>query len=153
MRAHGNEARLGRRFAIVIGVAAAGVMALGAQTATSTTGPVDTPPDLRLSGAKRQHPQAQAGHVYVTVRCLDQGCTTRVTGRLTKVKEDKLGPVGNGLRADSGLRVGLKLPRKTRKQVRRALNEGKTVKAKVTVRAHDGADNVAIAKRTIKLVK
>ena len=35
MRAHGNEGRLGRRFAIVIGVAAAGVMALGAQTATA----------------------------------------------------------------------------------------------------------------------
>ena len=38
MRANGNEGRLGKRFAIVIGVAAAGVMALGAQTATSTTG-------------------------------------------------------------------------------------------------------------------
>ena len=35
MRAHGNEGRLGGRFAIVIGVAAAGVMALGAQTATA----------------------------------------------------------------------------------------------------------------------
>ena len=145
---------MGERFAIVIGVAALGVMALGAQTATSTTGPVDTaPPDLRLSGAKTQNPQAQAGHVYVTVRCRDQGCTTRATGRLTKVKEDKLGPVGTGNRAGIALRLGLKLPRKTRKQVRRALNEGKTVKAKVTVRAHDAADNVAIAKRTIKLVK
>ena len=41
---------MGRRFAILIGVAAAGVMALGAQTASSTTGdPVDsTPPDLQL---------------------------------------------------------------------------------------------------------
>ena len=50
---------MGKRFAIVIGVAAAGVMALGAQTATSTTGePVDrAPPDLRLSGAKKQSPQ------------------------------------------------------------------------------------------------
>ena len=91
--------------------------------------------------------------MYVTVRCRDQGCTTRATGRLTKVKEDKLGPVGTGNRAGIALRLGLKLPRKTRKQVRRALNEGKTVKAKVTVRAHDAADNVAIAKRTIKLVK
>ena len=35
MRAHGNEARLGRRFAIVICVAATGVMALGAQTAAA----------------------------------------------------------------------------------------------------------------------
>ena len=45
---------MGKRFAIVIGVAAAGVMALGAQTATSSTGePVDRiPPDLQLSGDK-----------------------------------------------------------------------------------------------------
>ena len=92
--------------------------------------------------------------MYVTVRCLDQGCTARVTGRLTKVKEDKKARAGGERPQDrSELRVGLKLPRKTRKQVRRALNEGKTVKAKVTVRAHGGADNVAIAKRTIKLVK
>ena len=49
---------MGKRFAFVIGVAAACVMALGAQTATSTTGPVDrVPPDLKLSGDKRQNPQ------------------------------------------------------------------------------------------------
>ena len=30
--------KMGKRFAIVIGVAAVGVMALGAQTASSTTG-------------------------------------------------------------------------------------------------------------------
>ena len=43
-------------FVIVIGVAATGVMALGAQTATSTTvEPVDSvPPDLQLSGDKTQ---------------------------------------------------------------------------------------------------
>ena len=48
-----------KRFALVIGVAAAGVVALGAQTASSTTGdPVDsTPPDLQLSGPKKQSPQ------------------------------------------------------------------------------------------------
>ena len=52
-----------KRFAIVIGVAATGVMALGAQTASSTTGePVDsTPPDLQLSGPKKQSPQKTAG--------------------------------------------------------------------------------------------
>jgi hypothetical protein len=47
---------MGKRFAIVIGVAATGVMALGAPTATSTTGErVDrVPPDLQLSGATTQ---------------------------------------------------------------------------------------------------
>ena len=40
-----------------------------------------------------------------------------------------------------------------RKQVRQALDEGKNVKAKVTVKATDAAGNVATAKRTITLVK
>jgi hypothetical protein len=35
MRAHGREGEMGKRLAIVIGVAAAGVMALGAQTAAA----------------------------------------------------------------------------------------------------------------------
>ena len=39
MRAHTEgKYEMGKRFAIVIGVAAAGVMALGAQTATSSRG-------------------------------------------------------------------------------------------------------------------
>jgi hypothetical protein len=48
---------MGKRFAIVIGAAAVGVMALGAQTASSTTGRVDrVPPDLQLSGHTKQSP-------------------------------------------------------------------------------------------------
>ena len=40
-----------------------------------------------------------------------------------------------------------------RKQVRRALAEGKNVRARITVRAHDAAGNVATAHRTIRFVK
>ena len=52
MRAHTERKyKMGKRFAIVIGAAAAGVMALGAQTALAGGEPVDsTPPDLQLSG-------------------------------------------------------------------------------------------------------
>ena len=50
MRAQGNEGRLGRRFAIVIGVAAAGVMALGAQTTVATPDVVKY--DTKLGGHK-----------------------------------------------------------------------------------------------------
>ena len=85
---------MSKRFTIVIAVATAAVMALGAQTATSTTvGPVDSdPPDLRLSGPKRQNPQRDhicdsAGcEVIVKVRCGDEACIARAKGRLTKVK-------------------------------------------------------------------
>ena len=164
MRVQGNEGRLGRRFAIVIGGAAAGVMALGAQTATSTTGPVDrVPPDLRLSGDKTQHAtgprhlcDSRYCDVIVEVSCGDEACTERSTGKLTKVKNDKLDPDGNWRVApgETLKGTGPEMSSETqRKQVRKALNEGKNVKAKVTVRAHDAAGNVATAKRTIRFVK
>jgi hypothetical protein len=160
-----------RRFAIVIGVAAAGVMALGAQTATSSTvEPGDsTPPDLRLSGPKKQE---LGNAVKVKASCGDEACTVRGSGELTKVKEhatideSKFGPAGL-VPASADLGPGetttlkLKLDdgdesasqRKTRKKARKALDEGKKVEAKVTVHATDAAGNEATAKRTIKLVK
>jgi uncharacterized membrane protein YqiK len=46
----------------------------------------------------------------------------------------------------------LELRKKTRKQVRKALTDGKKVQAKVTVEARK-AGKVATAKRTIRLVK
>ena len=93
---------MGRRFVIVIGVAATGVIALGAQSASSTTGdPVDsTPPDLQLSTPKKQDPQNAefcdrgACSLIVRVSCGDEACTALATGKLTKVKMDKLPPVG-----------------------------------------------------------
>jgi hypothetical protein len=59
MRANTKQKqKLGKRFAILIGVAATGVMALGAQTALAGGESVDsTPPDLQLSGPKKQSPQ------------------------------------------------------------------------------------------------
>ena len=53
---------IGKRFTIVVGVAAVGVMALGAQTATSTTGRIDrVPPDLQLLGPMKQDPVIAPG--------------------------------------------------------------------------------------------
>jgi len=55
MRAHGREGRMGRRFAIVIGVAAAGVMALGAQTASAGVHKYDTTLTLTKDGGSDYH--------------------------------------------------------------------------------------------------
>ena len=190
---------MGRRSAILIGVAAAGVMALGAQTASSTTGEsVDsTPPDLQLSGPKKQSPQnvprdcppsassrcdpcnyyRHACDLEVQVSC-DEVCTLRATGKLTNVKMDKLGPVGPYDMCPAGETIDEELalcpefgpalrpgPDGThdvrpglakyaqRKQVRKALDKGENVQAKVTLKATDAAGNVATAKRTITLVK
>jgi hypothetical protein len=173
---------MGKRFAVVIGVAAAGVMALGAQTASSTTGdPVDsTPPDLQLSGPMKQSPQnvprncppagssncdpcPAPGHpcsVEVRVSHTGEAFTVRATGKLTNVKMAKLapdgisvGPVPTGTKGNRP-KVGPVLAKYAqRKQVRQALAEGKNVKAKVTLKATDAAGNVATAKRTITIVK
>jgi membrane peptidoglycan carboxypeptidase len=179
MRAHGREGtNMGKRFAILIGVAAAGVMAVGAQTATSTTGPVEgktgttenngdawfdlVPPHLKLSGDKTQNPQQDRicdrdyCDVIVKMRCRHQACTTRARGRLTNVRNDRLSPDGPiVIRPGKTIRgTGPELARKAqRRQVRKALRKGKNVKAKVTVRAKDAAGNVATAKRTITLVQ
>ncbi len=134
---------------------------LGAQTASSTTGErVDrVPPDLRLSGAKTQHAtgprhlcDSRFCDVIVEVSCGDETCTERSTGTLTKVKNDKLEPDGNWRVApgETLKGTGPEMSDVTqRKQVRKALNEGKNVKAKVTVRAWDAAGNVATRHRTI----
>jgi hypothetical protein len=168
---------MGRRFAIVIGVAAAGVMALGAQTATAGGESVDsTPPDLQLSGKKKQKigiadpgdgwegsfPNGHCGGrecrraVKVKASCGGEACTVRAEGKLTKVKNDKLKPASDDLDPADGngeSELVLKLSPSTHKKAYKALDEGRNVQAKVTVRAKDAAGNVATAKRTVKLVK
>jgi hypothetical protein len=193
--------KMGKRFAILIGAVAAGVMALGAQTATSSSGdPVDStcapptwscPPELQpllLDGQLNVGPGTSNGRsswaVEVIASCgevgiavppanpanvPDLGCTVRAEGKLTKVKNDRLKPfhasipgprlnvcpvgqpfcewVSGGL-----VREDLKLRKKTRKQVRKALDEGKNVKAKVIVHATYADGNVATVKDTITLV-
>jgi hypothetical protein len=122
------------------------------------------PPDLRLSGPKKQSPQKYAScdgqwcNLQVKASCGDRWCTARVAkGRLTNVKKDKLWPaVGFAKEITPGQRAYMGpelLNDRQRKQVRQALAEGKTVKAKVTVKATDTSGNVATAKRTITLVK
>ncbi len=136
-----------------------------------------TPPDLQLSGPKKQSPQNACCHrsdpscsacicshqpcdVDVQVSCGDEVCTVRAKGKLTNVKMDKLDP--DSRHADRSWsrvdrvkdNVGPELAKDTqRKQVRQALADGENVQAKVTVKATDAAGNVATAKRTITLVK
>jgi hypothetical protein len=177
MRAHTEgKHEMGRRFAIVIGVAAAGVMALGAQTATSSTGEsVDTtPPDLQLSARKTQHkaigartdcdqkgwpPMYVCGacdggacEIRVKASCGDEACTASSEGKLTKVKHDKLvGTASADLAPGETVGVPLYLTKKTRRKAGKALDDGKNVEAKVTVRARGAAGNVATEKITIRL--
>jgi hypothetical protein len=148
-------------------VAATGVMALGAQTASSTTGdPVDsTPPDLQLSGPKKQSPQnrpigssaacgSRACNVIVQVT-VSEACTVRATRKPTNVTMDKLDPAGPWRREPGWTtKFGPELAKEAqRREVRTALADGENVQAKITVKGTDAAGNVATAKRTVKLVK
>jgi hypothetical protein len=147
---------------------------LGAQTATSSTGPGDsTPPDLQLSfsGKETQHVAIGArtdcgqrrppyvcggcdhGACAITVKasCGDEACTARGEGTLTKVKNEKLRTASTDLAPGETSGLEMNMTKKTRKKAGKALDEGEKVKAKVTVKATDAAGNVATAKRTITL--
>jgi hypothetical protein len=168
---------MGKRFASVIGVAAAGVMALGAQTATSSTvEPVDSiPPDVQLSGKKKQK---LGKAVKVKASCGDEACTLSAEGELywwfeegggkaaarmathelPGVKHDKLKPAGADVGPGETTQLKLKLKEKTRKKARKALDKGKNVQADLIVYATDAAGNTKNApgenaQRAIRLVK
>jgi hypothetical protein len=150
-----------------------GTLTIGDGVPLALTGGGDprdsVPPDLKLSGPKRQDPQNDAytdgdgANANLKVSCGDKWCSARATGRLTNVKKDKLSPdpppwvsASGTLEIEPGetVEIGPELTRESqRREVSKALAEGKNVKAKVTVRARDAAGNVATAKRTITLVK
>jgi hypothetical protein len=107
---------------------------------------------VKASCGDMGYPSSYEGRLMVA-------CTARAKGKLTKVKKDKLKPPRGPGSAVADLTPGdtenmmLKLTNRTRKQARKALAEGKNVQAKVTVKATDAAGNVAVEKRTVKLVK
>jgi hypothetical protein len=140
-------------------------MALGAQTATSSTvDPVDsTPPDLQLSGKKKQE---LGNAVKVKASCGDEACTVSGEGNLHAADGHRgdsqgskwwLKPWLKKANADLGpgetTTLELPLGHTQRKVAGKVLDKGKKVEAKVTVEATDAAGNVETATRTITLVK
>jgi hypothetical protein len=133
-----------------------------------TGGDAKGPPDLRLSGdnTHKLGPACDSSHecrdfLELNASCGDGACTNlSAEGKLTKVKKAKpLKPAcycdGDGrpigLAPGERATLDMGLPSSTQKKAIKALDDGKNVRAKVTVDATDGAGNVATAKRTIKL--
>jgi hypothetical protein len=167
MRVHTEKKdKMGRRFAVVIGVAAVGAMALGAQTAHGGIA------DEKQKLGKAVKVNASCGDALEGRGAEDEACTARAEGKLlwftpvpsrlarsarpdppTNVKHGKLKPASADVGPGETTTLKLKLTKKTRKRAGEALDDGKKVLAKVKVDATDAAGNVATAKRTIRLVK
>jgi hypothetical protein len=149
MRAHTEgKHEMGKRFAIVIGVAAVGVMALGAQA----------------HGGIADEKQKFGNAVNVKASCGDEACTARARGHLhwftpntcwehwrasCEIRTPNLKPASADLGPGETTTLKLKLTKKTRRRAGKALDEGKKVLARIA------ADTAAedFAKRTIRLVK
>jgi hypothetical protein len=139
---------MGRRFAIVIGVAAAGVMALVAQTAMAGGEPVDSvPPDLQLWGNEPDPlelmvvKQNLGKAVEVDVGCGDEACTLSGRGEVywwvedgegkaatrshenPQVKHRRLKSARDDLGPGETTTLSLKLNETTRENARNALKD------------------------------
>ena len=119
-----------------------------------------TPPELSLSGKKRQ---LLDGAVEVTASC-NEACSATGAGTLTVTTKRKKGGKATLAKRKFTLRtttaeiagggrstLALKLPRKARKAATAALKHGGRVSARITVEAADPSGNKASAARSVKL--
>jgi hypothetical protein len=91
--------------------------------------------------------------VSLALRC-DERCTVKASGGLSLKaggKPIKLEVVTRTLKAGSKGKIALRLSPAARRVVKRALRDGKVVKAKVVLRVKDAAGNVRLVRRTVRL--
>lgn len=131
-------------------------------TVTDPPDPPDPPdttaPQLKLRGAKKQRSPRR---LVVKATCVDEACTLRATGsikvkvfkpngKVKKTKKLKLKKKTRTVVAGKQVKLKLKLNRKGRKLVKRALRR-KGSKAKITVTATDSDGNRSKATRGVKV--
>ncbi len=111
-----------------------------------------TPPLAILAGKKTQKLGKSIGLV---VRATNENLFVSVSGSVSvpgAAKTYRLTAVKNRFLARGTKRtLKLKLSRKARRAIRRALSKGKKVRANLTVRVRDAAGNSTTKKRTVKL--
>lgn len=108
-------------------------------------------PVLRLGGPRRQRLTRRG--LLVRARC-SEPCRLRALGRLglsRRGKRLRLREVRRRLAAGRTASLRMKASRSTRAAVRRALRRGRRVSALVTVRVRDGAGNLRVARRRVRL--
>jgi glucose/sorbosone dehydrogenase len=110
-------------------------------------------PLLGLRTGSRQHPLGRRG-VVVRIRC-DEPCGVRAFGRLDLRRRGRRIRVGEkelSLGANHSVRLILPISRGSRSTLRRALRRGRRVRARVIVRVRDGARNLSVGDRLVRLL-
>jgi hypothetical protein len=134
-----------------------GPSAVPTPTPTPSPAPVPTPtpspsppPAATLSGSKVQ----KLGKTIVVAVGCDEACTATATGSLNVPNLAKIYRLGKATRrvpAGGKVRLKLKVPKKTRRLAKRALNRGRKVTARIKVTVK-GATGISSSKsRTVKL--
>ncbi len=109
------------------------------------------PPVLKLSGSRKQKAD---GAVEVGVTC-DEACTATARGTVTLksavLRRVRLAKVTRELQANGRKTLKLKLKGDARRTVQKALRDGASATAQITVKATDAAGNTSRKKRRVKL--
>jgi subtilisin family serine protease len=111
-------------------------------------------PKLKLSGASRQR-AARKGSIALVARC-SRRCTAAAGGTLIfgrAMTGPRLKRALRAIGARKRKRLVLKLSRKGRARVKRALARGRRVSVRVTVTATDSLGSTARAKRTVRIAR
>ena len=121
------------------------------------------PPRAALSGRARQRVLRQRAVVLFVL--LDEDATVTASARIAipaasprarstaRAKLVRLGPITKPIARGTRTRLRLRLPRKSMRLIRRALQARRSLTAKVRVRSTDAAGNSSLATRAIKLVR
>jgi hypothetical protein len=112
----------------------------------------ETAPAATLSGRRSQD---LGRRVVVRVAC-EEACTALGKGRVRIARSDKkrrLKRATTAIAAGESAKLRLAVPRKTRRAARRALRNGKRVRAKLTVVTTDAAGNESRSRRTVRLTR
>jgi hypothetical protein len=116
---------------------------------TVTPAPVDsTAPTVKLAGASRR---ALGRRFKLRLTC-SETCVLTVEAKI-KVLRKPLGlkTVRTSLQSGRPRTLTIKLPKRTIRQVRRALRHGRKCTLRLTITAADGVGNVRTSRRTIRL--
>jgi hypothetical protein len=116
--------------------------------------PDTTPPSLKLS-SKAKQAALKAKAVIVVATSTNEAANLKASGSvsITGGSSFSLIPSGADIAANVSTSLSLAIPKEARAKIKKALKEGRKVRASVHVVAKDAAGNVSNANQTVAIVK